>query len=136
MAGFSCDDDEMSWWQFGPSTQEALRCYQVSAPCPCAQQAACPDACTLVGARPASHRPPPSLTALPHTPLPLLQASQGLPETGVADERTWRALLGPEAQPSQVYELASEDTAEFTRDRGASGGQEGMWLVGEQRWSY
>ncbi len=29
LSGYSCDDDEMSWWQFGPTTLEALRCYQV-----------------------------------------------------------------------------------------------------------
>jgi hypothetical protein len=38
------------------------------------------------------------------------------------------------AQPSDLYELASEDTAEYARDRGASGAQ-GTWLVGEQRWT-
>jgi hypothetical protein len=55
----------------------------------------------------------------------------------VSDERTWRALLGPEAKPSDVYELASEETAEFTRDRSAGGYQdEGVWLMGEQRWAY
>jgi hypothetical protein len=32
----------------------------------------------------------------------LLQACNGLPESGATDERTWLALLGPDATPAQL----------------------------------
>jgi hypothetical protein len=35
-----------------------------------------------------------------------LQACSGLPESGVCDERTWLALLGPEATPEDLEEVS------------------------------
>lgn len=35
-------------------------------------------------------------------PAIVVQACNNLPESGVCDERTWLALLGPEAQPSDL----------------------------------
>ena len=52
----------------------------------------------------------------------------------MCDERVWRSMLGDESAPGDVYSLASEDTAEFTRDISESGA-DAVWLVGEQRWS-
>ena len=38
-----------------------------------------------------------------HNPNPKLrQACEGLPESGVADDRVWLALLGPNAVPGDV----------------------------------
>ncbi len=63
----------------------------------------------------------------------LLQACSHLPETGVADESTWKVLLGTDAQPGDIGHLLSGnendlDLTEQTRDQG-------VWLVGEQRFS-
>jgi hypothetical protein len=33
------------------------------------------------------------------------QACSGLPETGVTDEATWLALMGPDATPEQLHEV-------------------------------
>ena len=59
-----------------------------------------------------------------------MQACNGLPESGVADPATWRALLGAGASPADLDTLRSEDSADDdlgnTADR--------VWLMGEQRW--
>ncbi|KAK9815597.1 hypothetical protein WJX72_006548 [[Myrmecia] bisecta] len=39
--------------------------------------------------------------------LQMFQASLDLPESGVADENSWRALVGPQAQPSDIYSIES-----------------------------
>ncbi|PNH00259.1 hypothetical protein TSOC_013927, partial [Tetrabaena socialis] len=85
----------------------------------------------------------------------------GLPETGVAEERTWRALLGrDDAQPRHIFELrmlSEEDAGNSSGQSGSEGsvsydGDGGVlyvaqyeddldptskglvWLLGEQRW--
>ena len=62
-----------------------------------------------------------------------LQACSHLPETGVADEATWRALLGADAHPSDIGLLLSgtEDDVDMT----AESEDRGVWLVGEQRFA-
>lgn len=62
------------------------------------------------------------------------QACQGIPESGICDDRTWKALLGSDSNPEDLFTLRSglsddEDLA----DGGAAGGR-GVWLIGEQRW--
>ncbi|GFR47646.1 hypothetical protein Agub_g9389 [Astrephomene gubernaculifera] len=75
------------------------------------------------------------------TALRYFQSCNGLPESGVCDERTWRALLGPAAQPADLYDIrlaANSDDEEgleggFEEDmEGVSRGR--VWLLGEQRW--
>jgi len=57
----------------------------------------------------------------------------GLPESGVCDERTWRSLLGADAQPSIIDDIRA-DESEYEEDMGAT--HDGaVWLLGEQRWS-
>ena len=60
-----------------------------------------------------------------------LQACSALPQTGMVDEDTWTALLGPTAVPSDVDTLFSENE----NDTDMLGNQGGVWLIGEQRWS-
>ncbi len=61
-----------------------------------------------------------------------LQACSGLAESGVADERTWRALLGNAADPALVHTLLSGDDTDT--DLTSTHETQGVWLVGEQRW--
>ncbi|KAK9839516.1 hypothetical protein WJX81_006803 [Elliptochloris bilobata] len=60
------------------------------------------------------------------------QACSGLSESGVADERTWQALLGKTADPATVQSLLSGDDTDT--DLTGSHESQGVWLVGEQRW--
>jgi hypothetical protein len=39
----------------------------------------------------------------------VLQACNGLPESGVCDERTWLALLGADATPEDLDEVSQCD---------------------------
>ncbi|EIE27431.1 hypothetical protein COCSUDRAFT_45859 [Coccomyxa subellipsoidea C-169] len=57
------------------------------------------------------------------------QACNGLSETGVSDAATWKALLGPDACPSDVLELKSGDDTDDDLQEGDT-----VWLLGEQRW--
>lgn len=51
----------------------------------------------------------------------------------MTDERTWLALLGPEAEPAQLQTVRG-DESEYESDM--SEVPEGaVWLLGEQRWS-
>jgi len=64
--------------------------------------------------------------------LKTFQACSGLPESGVVDPGTWKALLGADAVPAEVDRLRSgasddEDLADVQ-----NGGR--VWLMGEQRW--
>ncbi|GAX75999.1 hypothetical protein CEUSTIGMA_g3442.t1 [Chlamydomonas eustigma] len=74
------------------------------------------------------------------------QASAGLPQSGVCEESTWKALLGPHAIPEDLHDAAmsvvsalqgagdSESEAQgFSDDLTLPGGR-GVWLLGEQRW--
>ena len=63
----------------------------------------------------------------------LLQACSHLPETGVADEATWKSLLGADARPEDIALLLSggEDDVDMTEEMQ----DRGVWLVGEQRFS-
>ena len=57
------------------------------------------------------------------------QACEGLNETGVADGATWRALAGEEgwaAGPADTFDRVVDDDKDM--------GQDGVWLLGEQRW--
>lgn len=47
----------------------------------------------------------------------------------MADAATWKALLGPDAQPSDVESVKSDDHT----DEDMQGGDR-VWLLGEQRW--
>ncbi|KAK9825805.1 hypothetical protein WJX74_009254 [Apatococcus lobatus] len=65
--------------------------------------------------------------------LQTMQACSHLPDTGVADEATWKALLGADAQPNDILLLYSED--ENDTDMTETSADRGVWLVGEQRFS-
>lgn len=67
--------------------------------------------------------------------LRVYQACMGLPETGVCDERTWKTLLGEDAQPNYIYAIKSPDYDEYEDDLDNRDKSKGMYLVGEQRWS-
>ena len=60
-----------------------------------------------------------------------VQACHGLPETGVADERTWQRLMKPGAEPADIHRIISNDATDD--DMQASEGK--VWLLGEQRWA-
>lgn len=67
------------------------------------------------------------------------QASANLPESGVCDARSWQALLGASAVPSDIYSVRSmgseeegEGGTEFDEDM--TDPDRGVWLLGEQRW--
>ncbi|GBF92273.1 hypothetical protein Rsub_05356 [Raphidocelis subcapitata] len=62
------------------------------------------------------------------------QASAGLPESGVCDERTWLALLGPDAKPDDIDALRAEES-EYEDDMAEDKADGSVWLLGEQRWS-
>lgn len=57
------------------------------------------------------------------------QVCSKLPESGVCDPATWRALLGAGAVPADIAKLRSEDSAD--EDLASS---DRVWLMGEQRW--
>ena len=61
----------------------------------------------------------------------MVQACNSLPETGVADVRTWQTLMKPGAEPSDIMSLVSNDDTDD--DMQASEGK--IWLLGEQRWA-
>ncbi|KAF6259771.1 hypothetical protein COO60DRAFT_1700641 [Scenedesmus sp. NREL 46B-D3] len=116
--GYHCGDDEMRWWQFGSSTLDALKTFQG-----CGMAAALFGVCRCWSQDGGS-----TLDAFR-----TLQACNGLPESGATDERTWLALLGPEATPAQLQELRGDESM-YEDDMAAS--EEGaVWLLGEQRWS-
>ena len=60
-----------------------------------------------------------------------MQACNGLPETGVADVRTWQTVMTPGAEASDIMSLVSNDDTDD--DMQASEGK--IWLLGEQRWA-
>lgn len=64
--------------------------------------------------------------------LKTFQACSGLPESGVCDERTWKALLGEAAVPSDLVALHSGESDD--EDLADDGGGTRVWLIGEQRW--
>ncbi len=61
-----------------------------------------------------------------------VQACYGLAESGVADERTWLALLGEGADPAMLGVMMSGN--ENDMDLTSTHESQGVWLVGEQRW--
>ena len=66
------------------------------------------------------------------------QSSVKLPQTGVCDQQTWLALLGPNATPEDIKRVKLEGNdedgaAEYDTDMTDSTGR--VWLIGEQRWS-
>ncbi|PSC70776.1 peptidoglycan binding [Micractinium conductrix] len=63
--------------------------------------------------------------------LKTFQACNGYPESGVCDAATWRLLLGDDADPSEIYNLETGDSAD--EDLGNQTGDR-VWLMGEQRW--
>lgn len=60
----------------------------------------------------------------------VVQACNGLPQTGLVDDETWQTLLGPQAQPCDIDNLFSE-----SEDDNDMLGGKGVWLLGEQRWA-
>jgi Putative peptidoglycan binding domain len=65
--------------------------------------------------------------------LKTFQACSGLPESGVTDEATWQALLGPGAAPADLVNVVgSESSYEDDMTQPEEGA---VWLIGEQRWS-
>jgi hypothetical protein len=122
--GYYCGDDEMRWWQFGSSTLDALKTFQAcnglpesgatdertwlallgpdATPaelqvCNVYDQAACTFSalnCTELG------MPRGLVGAVGNKKFGLVK--NGLPESGASDERTWLALLGPDATPAQL----------------------------------
>lgn len=51
-----------------------------------------------------------------------------MPESGVVDATTWKALLGPDATPDSLTSLTNEFEDDLTDDH------DSIWLLGEQRW--
>lgn len=78
-----------------------------------------------------SRRSSASQRALITEALKLPQACNTLPETGVTDVRTWKKLMHPGAEPSDILALYSND--ETDDDMQACEGK--VWLLGEQRWA-
>ncbi|GAX74527.1 hypothetical protein CEUSTIGMA_g1976.t1 [Chlamydomonas eustigma] len=78
-----------------------------------------------------------------HNSLMAFQASSGLPQSGVCEEATWRALLGPHAKAEDLLDAASSlgaspgagqsEGSGFSDDLTLPEGR-GVWLLGEQRW--
>ncbi|KAK9811174.1 hypothetical protein WJX73_008388 [Symbiochloris irregularis] len=60
----------------------------------------------------------------------VFQACNNLPQTGLVDDDTWVALLGPQAQPCDIDTLFSESEDDVDMLAGS-----GVWLLGEQRWA-
>lgn len=60
------------------------------------------------------------------------QACSGLPESGVADVPTWKALLGADAVPGDIDSVRSGHSDD--EDLALSAFGERVWLIGEQRW--
>lgn len=61
------------------------------------------------------------------------QACNGLPESGTCTEKTWIAMLGEGAHPSDLDKMETGDSDD--EDRAAQGEHSGgVWLLGEQRW--
>lgn len=58
----------------------------------------------------------------------VLQACSYMPESGVVDATTWKALLGPDATPDSLTSLTNEFEDDLTDDH------DSIWLLGEQRW--
>lgn len=56
----------------------------------------------------------------------LLQGMNGLPETGVSDAATWRALLGEAAQPADLVDLHARN-AQYDDDM--AGHADSVWLL-------
>ena len=140
----------MQWWIFGSGTIAALKTCQVRLllllpACPPALLTASPACLPAWGCCiPASVRHPhacneqaplpgccsPSPHACTRAPPPVhirtLQACNSYPESGVCDAATWKFLLGPSAQPSDISKLHSggssdEDLADQVRCGGAGG---------------
>eukprot|EP00775_Hariotina_reticulata_P003407 gene3407-3680_t len=65
--------------------------------------------------------------------LKTFQACNNLPESGVCDERTWMALLGPDASPAVLDEVRGDES--MYEDDMAAPHEGAVWLLGEQRWS-
>ena len=61
----------------------------------------------------------------------MVQACKGLPETGVADIATWKALMKSGSEPSDILSMHGDDATDD--DMQASDGK--IWLLGEQRWA-
>ncbi len=55
-----------------------------------------------------------------------MQGMNGLPETGVSDAATWRALLGETAQPADLLDLHANNTQ---YDDDMAGHQDAIWLL-------
>lgn len=149
-SGYYPSDDDLRWWQFGDSTLNALKTFQVgwwagvmqgdAAEC-CSQHAAILllqaaaaavahglSFCTMGACLECAH-PSQASTFRPLCPPPSLQACSGLPESGVADPRTWCALLGADASPAVLDTLRSENS-----DDEDMANSDRVWLMGEQRW--
>ena len=71
------------------------------------------------------------LSAVAYLLLPALQECAGLQATGVADARTWKALLGAEAELAHLADLKADDAT----DEDLSEIGDRVWLLGEQRWA-
>ncbi|EFJ50292.1 hypothetical protein VOLCADRAFT_103883 [Volvox carteri f. nagariensis] len=73
------------------------------------------------------------------TALKYFQSCSSIPESGVCDERTWRALLGREASPADLYLVRLNKVNSDDEDGGFDDDMDGIsqgrvWLLGEQRW--
>uniref|UniRef100_A0A7S0WJM0 Peptidoglycan binding-like domain-containing protein n=1 Tax=Pyramimonas obovata TaxID=1411642 RepID=A0A7S0WJM0_9CHLO len=64
------------------------------------------------------------------------QAGVFLPETGIVDPNTWKALLeeGEFEQGPEVLEKYSG--GEYAEDLSEDLNEDRVWLMGEERWSY
>ena len=132
--GFNPGKEDMQWWQFGDSTYGALQTMQVGLLAATKHLPGKQLLLHLIAAHSASAEVP----MLPggdlnETRARALQACSHLPETGVADESTWKVLLGADAQPSDIGHLLSgnENDVDMTEESQ----DHGVWLVGEQRFS-
>ena len=136
--GFSCHEEELEWWQFGDTTYSALLTFQARS-CDSATgsryyfggQKLCAECfgrqfvtwlfCKLAELQ---DRCKLWVCACRH--------AQDSLRAGVADERTWVALLGEGADPAVVGTMQSGDDTDT--DLTSSHESQGVWLVGEQRW--
>ncbi|CAG9463767.1 unnamed protein product [Pedinophyceae sp. YPF-701] len=65
------------------------------------------------------------------------QASEGLPESGIATAKVWRLLLGDaNAEPGALADVRAESETEMDYSQDMSQDTDGMvYLLGEQRWT-
>lgn len=121
----------MMWWQFGTATESALRTFQACLETALLQLCNHYDLSMRVLLAVMCNTSEMLCNAVGFFPpvescSPYLQGMNGLPETGVSDAGTWRALLGQSAQPADLADLHSKE-AQFDDDM--SEHTSSVWLL-------